>query len=101
MAAFDVDAARDRLRAQGGGYEIVHASPGMEVGVYVPPFPDPQQPHTADEVYVVLDGECTLQVADESLQLGPGDGAFVGAGVEHRFTTFEPLRLVLLVVFQR
>jgi len=101
MARFEVDAARDRLRAQGGGYEIVHASPGMEVGVYVPPFPDPQQPHAADEAYVVLEGECTLQVADESLPLPPGAGAFVAAGVEHRFVEFEALELVLLVVFQR
>jgi mannose-6-phosphate isomerase-like protein (cupin superfamily) len=101
MARFEVDAARDRLRAQGGGYEIVHASPGMEIGVYVPPLPDPQQPHEADEAYVVLEGECVLEAAGDRLPLGPGDGAFVAARVEHRFVDYEPLRLVLLVVFQR
>ena len=101
MARFDVDGARDRLRAQGGGYEIVHASPGMELGVYVPPLPDPQQPHEADEAYLVLEGECVLEVAGEGVRLGPGDGAFVAARVEHRFVEFEALELVLLVVFQR
>jgi mannose-6-phosphate isomerase-like protein (cupin superfamily) len=101
MAAFEVDGARDRLRAKGGGYEIVHASPGMEIGVYVPPSPDPQQPHEADEAYVVLEGECTLQIADDEVRLRPGEGAFVAARVEHRFGDYEPLGLVLLVVFQR
>ena len=101
MAPFDLDAARDRLREQGGGYAIVHASPGMEIGVYVPPLPDPQQPHEADEAYVVLEGDCVLTVAGEPLSLGRGDGAFVAARVEHRFSEYEPGTLVLLVVFQR
>lgn len=38
---------RGRLEAGSGGYEVVHASPGLEVGVYVlvAPEPDDQQPH--------------------------------------------------------
>ena len=53
----DVEAALGRLRAD-GGYEIVHESPGLEVGVYVlvAPEPDRQQPHADDELYVVLEG---------------------------------------------
>ena len=45
----DVAAALDRLRER-GGYEIVHESPGLEVGVYVlvAPEPDRQQPHEDD-----------------------------------------------------
>lgn len=31
----EVEAVRRRLAAGNGGYEIVHASPGLEVGVYV------------------------------------------------------------------
>ena len=56
--AFDVEAVRRRLEEGNGGYEIVHASPGLEVGVYVlvAPEPDHQQPHEDDELYVVLDG---------------------------------------------
>jgi hypothetical protein len=32
---FDVAGVKDRLVAAGGGYEVVHASPGLELGVYV------------------------------------------------------------------
>jgi hypothetical protein len=35
MHAFEVAAAKERLGEGGGGYEIVHSSPGLEIGVYV------------------------------------------------------------------
>lgn len=98
--AFDVEAARQRLSAA-GGYEVVHSSPGLELGVYVlvAPEPDRQQPHEDDEVYVVLEGRGTLNVESVETQLEAGDGLFVPAGAEHRFTGYE--QLVLLVVFTR
>ena len=51
MHAFEVAAVKERLREAGGGYEIVHESAGLEVGVYslVAPEPDRQQPHEDDE----------------------------------------------------
>ena len=47
MRGFDPRDAIGRLREAGGGYEIVHSSPGLELGVYVlvAPEPDRQQPH--------------------------------------------------------
>lgn len=97
--AFDVDAVRRRLEAGSGGYEIVHESPGLELGVYVlvAPDPDKQEPHDRDEVYVVLEGEGVLTVEGKELQLSPGDAAFVAAGDDHRFSRYE--RLVLFVLF--
>ena len=88
-----------RLEAAKGGYEIVHESPGLELGVYVlvAPEPDRQQPHDRDEVYVVLDGRGTLEIEGETLQLHEGDAAFVPAGADHRFTGYEGLSV--LVVF--
>ena len=58
LAAFEIEQVRARLEAGEGGYEVVHASPGLEIGVYVlvAPEPDRQQPHADDEVYVVLEG---------------------------------------------
>ena len=52
-----IEAAKARL-SEKGGYEVVHESPGLELGVYVlvAPEPDRQQPHEYDEVYVVLEG---------------------------------------------
>ena len=62
--AIEVEAVRRRLEAGDGGYEIVHTSPGLELGVYVlvAPEPDRQQPHADDEVYVVLDGTGVLMI---------------------------------------
>ena len=101
MHAFDVDAARRRLLESGGGYEIVHESPGLELGVYVlvAPEPDGQQPHADDEVYVVLEGRGTLDVEGVETALGEGDAIFVPARAEHRFTAYE--QLALLVIFTR
>ncbi len=98
---FDVDAVKRRLAAGTGGYEIVHSSPGLEVGVYVlvAPEPDRQQPHEDDEVYIVLEGRGTLQVEDEAIDLEEGQAMFVAAGAEHRFTGYELLSL--LVIFTR
>jgi len=98
---FEVAAAKRRLQAGNGGYEIVHESPGLEVGVYVlvAPEPDRQQPHADDEVYVVIEGRGTLQVEDEELDLEEGQAMFVAAGAEHRFTGYESLSL--LVIFTR
>lgn len=88
-----------RLEQGSGGYEIVHESPGLEIGVYVlvAPEPDRQQPHDRDEVYVVLGGRGTLRIGDESLNLGEGDAAFVPAGADHSFAGYEGLSV--LVVF--
>jgi mannose-6-phosphate isomerase-like protein (cupin superfamily) len=98
---FDVREAKERLAAGTGGYEIVHTSPGLEIGVYVlvAPEPDRQQPHEDDEVYVVLEGHGQLRVEDVEHELREGHAIFVPAGVDHRFTGYE--QLSVLVIFTR
>ena len=98
---FEVEAVRKRLVAASGGYEMVHSSPGLEVGVYVlvAPEADKQQPHEDDEVYVVLEGTGTLEVEGTEVDLHEGQAAFVAAHAEHRFTSYESLSL--LVIFAR
>jgi mannose-6-phosphate isomerase-like protein (cupin superfamily) len=95
---FDVEDAKRRLEAGSGGYEVVHSSPGLEVGVYVlvAPEPDRQQPHEDDEVYVVLEGRGTLEVEDEQIDMKEGQAMFVAAGAEHRFTGYESLSLLVI-----
>ncbi|MEP6813603.1 MAG: cupin domain-containing protein [Actinomycetota bacterium] len=97
---FDIASAKARL-AERGGYEVLHSSSGLEIGVYVlvAPEPDRQQPHADDEVYVVLEGRGTLEVEGERIDLHEGQAAFVAAGAEHRFTAYE--NLVVLVLFER
>ena len=101
MALFDVARVQQRLEAGTGGYEIVHRSPGLEIGVYVlvAPEPDHQSPHEDDEVYVVLEGRGVLTVEDERIPVEKGKAVFVPAGAEHRFTGYEGLSL--LVIFTR
>ena len=91
---------KERLREAGGGYEIVHQSAGLEVGVYclVAPEPDRQQPHEDDELYVVLEGTGVLEVEGEQVPVREGTAVFVEAGAEHRFTAYE--HLSVLVIFE-
>jgi mannose-6-phosphate isomerase-like protein (cupin superfamily) len=99
--AFEVAAVKERLREAGGGYEIVHESAGLEVGVYslVAPEPDRQQPHDDDELYIVLEGAGVLEVGGEQVAVKEGKAVFVEAGAEHRFTAYE--HLSVLVIFER
>jgi mannose-6-phosphate isomerase-like protein (cupin superfamily) len=101
VSAFEIRSVQERLRAGTGGYEIVHQSPGLEIGVYVlvAPEPDRQQPHEDDEVYLVLEGSGQLEVEGERTALEEGDAVFVPAGADHRFTGYE--NLSVLVVFDR
>ena len=99
--SFQIREVQRRLAVGDGGYEIVHRSPGLELGVYVliAPEPDEQQPHEDDEVYVVLEGTGTLEVEGESFRAQEGAALFVPAHAEHRFTSYESLSV--LVIFTR
>ncbi|HEX5468014.1 MAG TPA: cupin domain-containing protein [Gaiellaceae bacterium] len=99
--SFDVRRVAGRLAEGNGGYEVVHESPGIEVGVYVlvAPEPDRQQPHAWDEIYVVLEGRGVLTVEGEAVELEEGGAVFVRAGAEHRFTSYESLSV--LVAFDK
>ena len=99
--AFTIRQVQERLEAANGGYEIVHRSPRLELGVYVlvAPEADNQQPHEDDEVYVVLSGSGTLEVEGKTFDVHEGDALFVEAGADHRFTGYESL--AVLVIFTR
>jgi mannose-6-phosphate isomerase-like protein (cupin superfamily) len=98
--SFEIAAAKQRLAEAGGGYEVVHDSAGLEVGVYVlvAPEPDRQQPHEDDELYVVLEGTGVLQVEGEEVPVREGSAVFVEAGADHRFSAYE--HLSVLVIFE-
>jgi mannose-6-phosphate isomerase-like protein (cupin superfamily) len=95
----DIERVRQRLEAGSGGYEIVHSSPSLELGVYVlvAPEPDRQQPHEVDEVYVVVEGRGALEIEGETVELQHGQAQFVPAGADHRFVGYE--QLSVLVIF--
>ena len=99
MDPIEVAETASRLRLAGGGYEVVHRSAGLELGVFVlvAPDADRQQPHDYDEVYVVIEGSGVLEIEGEQAPVREGEALFVPAGAEHRFTAYE--QLALLVVF--
>ena len=74
--------------------------PDLSLGTYRIPAGghDPQQPHTEDEVYVVLAGEGKLWTPRDTVTVGPGSVVFVPAGEPHRFV--DVLQdLTVVVVF--
>jgi mannose-6-phosphate isomerase-like protein (cupin superfamily) len=97
----DIAGVKERLAAGTGGYEVVHRSDGLELGVYVlvAPEPDRQQPHADDEVYVVLEGSGMLEVEGQTVELREGHAVFVPARADHRFVGYE--QLSVLVIFEK
>lgn len=66
---------------------FVHGT--MKLLVFTPRGADDQDPHSQDEVYVVVAGSGTLTVEGERFPFEPGDALFVGAGKEHQFVDFS------------
>lgn len=58
------------------------------VEIYAPRDSDPQQPHTRDEVYVIVEGSGTFLNGQARQSFKRGDLLFVPAGIEHRFESF-------------
>jgi mannose-6-phosphate isomerase-like protein (cupin superfamily) len=61
----------------------------LEVRYYAPKGPDPQGPHTRDEVYIVASGRGTFVRGDQRVTFEPGTMLFVPARTEHRFEEFS------------
>lgn len=60
----------------------------LSVEIYKPEKVDLQQPHSRDEIYVVVSGNGEFMMDDKCVDFGPGDFLFVPAGIEHRFENF-------------
>lgn len=74
--------------------------PSLSMGVYVlgAGAVDPQEPHTEDEVYYIVEGRGMLRVGTEDQAFRPGSLLFVPARAEHRFHDLQQ-ELVALVFF--
>jgi mannose-6-phosphate isomerase-like protein (cupin superfamily) len=69
-------------------YALVFKHGTLDLEIYAPRGVDPQQPHTRDEVYVVVQGSGEFLNGGVRSQFQAGDILFVPAGVEHRFENF-------------
>jgi mannose-6-phosphate isomerase-like protein (cupin superfamily) len=62
----------------------------MRVELYEPGPVDGQQPHTRDELYIVVSGSGQFECGARRVACGPHDVLFVPAGVPHRFVDTPP-----------
>jgi mannose-6-phosphate isomerase-like protein (cupin superfamily) len=100
MQAFELrDLAARRQEAARRYLEFLRV-PALSCGLYVleAGSSDPQQPHSEDEIYVVMGGRAQIRVADQDRPVVAGSIVYVAAGVEHRFHSIEEA-LEVLVVF--
>lgn len=100
VEAFDIASVMAAQRDSGKLYLEFLRVPALSMGLYVLPAggEDPQQPHTEDEVYYVLSGRATIQVAGNDRAVMAGSIIYVPAGIPHRFHSIEE-EVAVLVVF--
>src|SRR5699024_8810102 len=76
-------------RSSGGEFIRLFGHGSLEVEIYKPREVDRQQPHSRDEIYVVISGSGQFVNGGVRAPFGPGDLLFVPAQVEHRFEDFS------------
>jgi len=99
MQAITIADALRRQQATGDPWHELLSVPDLSAGIYVlaAGAVDRQQPHTEDEVYVVLAGRARFTSGGETRDVRPGDTLFVPAREPHRFHDIaEELRLVVV-----
>jgi mannose-6-phosphate isomerase-like protein (cupin superfamily) len=70
----------------------------LQVEIYAPQGTDTQQPHTRDELYIIVSGSGVFLNGGVRHWFSRGDVLFVPAGLEHRFEAFTD-DLVTWVIF--
>ena len=100
MDAFELAQLVTECSQAGSQYLEFIRKPSLSVGLYMLSAGaiDQQEPHTEDEVYYVVSGRASIQVANESRPVEAGSVVFVQANIEHRFHTITE-DLTILVFF--
>lgn len=89
MNRLTTSAALDSLPGgESAEYETLFSHGSLEVEIYRPIGVDRQQPHSRDEVYVVISGSGIFLNDGIRQPFEPGEVLFVAAGVDHRFENF-------------
>ena len=92
------DALKKIPDEKGNRFAAVLAHGSLEVEIYAPQGIDTQQPHTRDELYIVMSGHGKFVNGESRHPFHPGDVLFVPAGVVHRFEEFSD-DLAVWVIF--
>ncbi len=80
--------ALQKLSTSNAPFQMLFEHGTLSVELYKPEKVDLQQPHTRDEVYVIISGTGDFLNGTARTTFGPGDFLFVPAEVEHRFENF-------------
>ena len=73
----------------GPDFAVLFEHGSLTLDIFCPRRQDVQEPHTRDEVYVVIAGHGFFSHGGEYQACSAGDVLFVAAGVEHRFEEFS------------
>ena len=84
----DKQEALAELREHESPFKVLFKHGTLAVEVYKPHKVDLQQPHSRDEVYIVISGSGEFVNNGERTSFKTGDFLFVPAGIEHRFENF-------------
>src|SRR5713226_6042351 len=87
MQTFQLPQLLERLEESHRAWLEFLRAGSLSMGVYhlKAGQPDPQQPHTEDEVYYVVCGRAMFLAGSEKQSVGQGTLLFVERNVEHRF----------------
>ncbi len=83
-----VNNALAQLQKQDSPFLELFTHGSLAVEIYQPHKVDLQQPHSRDEIYVVIAGSGTFFLDGERTPFQAGDFLFVKAGLDHRFEDF-------------
>ena len=100
MEAYRVENLVQEQRARGDRYYEFLLADALSLGLFhlAAGQEDPQQPHTEDEIYYVLEGRGRFRYGEDDWAVEPGSLIFVEARAPHHFHTIEE-DLRMLVVF--
>ena len=99
MDAHDMPQIEEAHRRNGELYHEFIRANRLSVGLYVleAGATDPQTPHTEDEVYYIVSGAATIQVAGEDRPVSAGSVIYVDEQVDHRFHSItEDLKVIVV-----
>jgi mannose-6-phosphate isomerase-like protein (cupin superfamily) len=73
--------------------------PEMSAGLYVleTGATDPQEPHSEDEIYIVLSGQAQIRIGETDYPAKMGDTIFVPAFMPHKFhSILETIKVIVV-----
>ncbi len=100
MQTFNLNSLMTESESRGQRWREFLRGPSLSMGLYrlQAGQADEQQPHTEDEVYLVLSGKASFRAGGQQQSVAPGSLIFVERTVEHRFVDISE-DLQVLVFF--